>query len=322
MRILLTGATGFLGNNLARQLLAEGHEILAAIRHSSDPRPLSELKLETIHLDLANPSEVNLAASDCDLIIHSAAIIHIGWTKLDASRNFNVESTRVLAAAARRKSVRMILISTVDTLAVSDGKTLVTEEMQTPAKPPCAYVVSKRESEMAFLSEVDQGLDGVIVNPGFMVGPYDWKPSSGKMMLTLKKQPILFFAPGGGCSVVDVRDVAAGIVSAITHGRSGQRYILGGHNLSYLELWAMMATTMNKRPPVRRMRNWLAAAVGGAGDLWTNVSGREGDVNSASTKIGQMHSWYSSQKAETELGYRIGSVEDALADAWDWFGRQ
>jgi len=321
MRILLTGVTGFLGNNLARQLLADGHEILAAIRHSSDPRPLTGMDLETIHLDLANSSEVNLAVADCDLVIHSAAMIHVGWTKIEASRSFNVESTRVLAEAARRKSVRMILVSTVDALAASDGKTLVSEEMLSPAKPACAYVVSKREAEAVFLDEVAQGLDGVIVNPGFMVGPYDWKPSSGKMMLMLKKQPILFYAPGGGCSVVDVRDVAAGIISAISHGRRGERYILGGHNLSYLELWAKMAATMKKRPPVRRMRNTLAGMVGGVGDLWTKVSGREAGVNSASIRLGQLYSWYDSQKAETELGYRIGSLENALADAWDWFGQ-
>ena len=320
MRILITGATGFLGNNLVRALLENGHEVIATVRHSSDPRPLSVLDVEKRHVDLGDSADVNLAVSNAELVIHVAALIHVGWKKLAESRQVNVESTRLLAAAARRKNIRMIHVSTVDTLAAAKhADDVVDETQQEPAKPECAYVVSKREAEQVIFDEVKLGLDAVIVNPGFMVGPWDWKPSSGKMMLTLAKLPILFFTPAGGCSVVDVRDVADGIVSAIANGRSGERYILAGKNMTYLELWRMMAKVMNKRPPVKRLSNWLAGCVGGVGDLCAKVSGNESEVNSAALKLGQMFHWYSSRKAEKELGYRIGDVEDALQDAWEWF---
>lgn len=320
MRILITGATGFLGNNLVRALLENGHEVTATIRHSSDPRPLTGLDVEKRHVDLSDAAEVNLAVSNADLLIHVAAMIHVGWKKLEESRQVNVHSTSLLAAAARRNNIRMIHVSTVDTLAAAkDVGDVVDESRQEPTKPECAYVVSKREAEQVVLDQVKLGLDGVIVNPGFMVGPWDWKPSSGKMMLTLSKIPILFFTPAGGCSVVDVRDVADGIVSAMTHGRSGERYILAGENMTYLELWRMMANVMNKRPPVKGLSNWLASCVGSVGDLFAKISGRESELNSAALKLGQMFHWYSSQKAEQELGYRIGNVEDALQDAWEWF---
>lgn len=319
MRILITGATGFLGNNLVRALLENGHEVIATVRHSSDPRPLAGLEVETRHVDLADAADVSLAVSSAELVIHVAALIHVGWKKLAESRRINVDSTRLLATAARRKNIRMIHVSSVDTLAAMVGDTIVDEDQLEPAKPSCAYVVTKREAEQVVMDEVKLGLDAVIVNPGFMVGPRDWKPSSGKMMLMLAKQPILFFTPAGGCSVVDVRDVADGIVSAITHGRSGERYILAGKNMSYLELWRMMAKVMNKRPPVRRLSNWLAHCVGSVGDLSAKVSGNESEVNSAALELGQMFHWYSSRKAETELGYRIGDIEVALQDAWEWF---
>jgi dihydroflavonol-4-reductase len=319
MKILVTGATGFLGNNLVRALLRDQHEITASVRQASDPRPLNGLELDRLSLDLNDAAAVSSAVNQADLVIHAAAMVHIGWTKLDASRQVNVGSTRLLAEAARRQGIRMIHVSSVDTLASSDGESLVDETQPEPAKPACAYVVSKRESELAVLEEVDRGLDAVIVNPGFMIGPWDWKPSSGKMMLSLKKIPILYFAPGGGCTVVDVRDVADGIVSAIKHGRSGEKYILGGKNVTYLELWQMMAQAMNKRPPVRGMSSRLAGLVGRLGDFASRFSRQELEVNSASVELGQLFHWYTSQKAETELGYRIGDVENATKDAWDWF---
>ncbi len=319
MRIFITGATGFLGNNLVRALLAEGHEIVAAVRHSSDPRPLSGLKIDLADVDLTDPQDVNPLVADADLVIHSAAMIHVGWKKMAESRRFNVESTRNIAIAARRNKIRMVHVSTVDTLAAATQDSVADEDMLEPSKPACAYVVSKREAEQVVLQEVERGLDAVIVNPGFMIGPWDWKPSSGKMMIMLSKQPLLFYAPAGGCSVVDVRDVSEGIISATQHGRSGQRYILGGENLTYLDLWQLMARVMNKRPPVRRMSDFLAGGVGRFGDFVSRFTRTELEVNSAVTLSGQMYSWYSSQKAEQELGYRPGSVEDAIRDAWDWF---
>jgi dihydroflavonol-4-reductase len=246
-------------------------------------------------------------------------MIHIGWRKLEASRSVNVESTRILAAACRRKNVRLVYVSTVDTLAASDGKAPADENAVDPIKLESAYIVSKREAEQVVLDEVQNGLDGLIVNPGFMVGPWDWKPSSGKMMLMLANMPVLFFTPTGGCSVVDVRDVAEGTISAAKHGRSGERYILAGQNKSYMDLWRLMAKVIGRRPPVRKMSNVLAKCVGGCGDLASRFMKQEAELNSAALRLGQMSHWYTSAKAEQELGYRIGDVENAVRDAWDWF---
>ncbi len=318
MRILITGVTGFLGNNLARTLLQQGHQVVAAIRHSSDRKTLDGLDLERLEIDLNNHADVSMALENVDVVVHAAAMIQLGWTKLDASRRVNVDATSRIAESARRKGVRMIYVSTVDALGAATEHEPGDETKLNPPKPACSYVVSKREAESAVILEVSNGLEAVIVNPGFMVGPYDWKPSSGEMMLAIEKH-FIYYAPAGGCSVVDVRDVADGIVSAITHGQTGQRYILGGENMSYFELWTLMAKVMERRAPKRRLPNWLAATVGKVGDCSSKLLRNELPINSAAVRLGQMFHYYSSEKAKRELGYKIGSVDDALRDAWDWF---
>jgi dihydroflavonol-4-reductase len=319
MRVLITGGTGLLGNNVLRAFLADNHEVVSTVRPSSDRRPLAGLGVELANIDLDDPSDVRMTVADVDLVVHAAALAHIGWSKLEASRKTNVQATRHLAEAARRKGKRMIHVSSVDALAAMVGDAVGSETDLEPPCPPCSYVVSKREAEQAVLDEVARGLDAVIVNPGFMMGPWDWKPSSGKMMLALHKVPLLLYVPAGGCSVVDVRDVAAGIVAAAEFGKTGERYILGGTNMSYLELWTLMAKAMKKWPPRIKMSNFLASGTGKVGDLISWIVRKEIDVNSAMMAMGQINHWYSSEKANRELGYRYGSAEDAVFDAWDWF---
>ena len=318
MRVLVTGATGFLGNNLCRTLIQQGHQPVAAVRSVSDLRALDGLAVEILTVDFESTSDLSLALDSVDAVVHAAAMIHLGWTKLAASRKINVDMTVRIAQLARRKNIRMILVSSVNALGMASPENIGTEDQLDPPQPANNYVVSKREAETEFLLEVANGLDGVIVNPGFLIGPYDWKPSSGKMM-TLIYNNFIFFVPGGGCSVVDVRDVATGIISAIENGQAGQRYILAGHNMSYFELWDRMANAMKCGGPKRKFRNPFANAIGWVSDSVGKLIRKELEVNSAMMQMGQIHHYYSSDKAVTELGYQIGDVEVAIADAFDWF---
>lgn len=319
MKILVTGATGFLGNNLARKLLQLGHEIVTTVRPTSDLRPLDGLDVETAHANLTDASAMAPVVEDVDLIVHSAAMIQLGHSKRESSIAFNVGSTEALAQAARRREIRMIYVSTVDTLPDSkDGAPIDEQSYGKAAKYDCSYVASKQAASAAFDEEVSKGLDGVTVCPGFMLGPNDWKPSSGEMLLTVAKLP-LFFVAAGGCSVVDVRDVADGIILAIAKGDTGEKYILGGENLSYMELWTRMAKVIGCWPPRRKMGNLLAGVVGKSGDLISKFCKEELVVNSAALSMGQLLNWYSSQKAIDELGYKIGDVDIAIEDAWKWF---
>lgn len=318
MKILVTGATGFLGNNLVRRLIQDQHQIVTTIRATSDLRSLDGLGVEAIHANLTDAVSMAPVLEDVELIIHSAAMIHLGFSRRESSLAFNVGSTETLAQAARRKGIRMIQISSVDTLPAAINDVVVDEQTQGQMKCECSYVVSKRAADDAFRDEVRLGLDGVIVCPGFMLGPNDWKPSSGEMLLTVARTP-LFFAPGGGCSAVDVRDVAEGIVAAIEFGRAGETYILGGENVTYFDLWSRMAKAVGCWPPRRKMRNWFAHSIGKVGDAFSKFSKNELVVNSAALQMGQLQNWYSSEKAVRELGYRIGDVDVAIEDSWNWF---
>jgi dihydroflavonol-4-reductase len=179
-------------------------------------------------------------------------------------------------------------------------------------------VVTKREAEQAVLAEVDRGLDAVIVNPVYMIGPWDWKPSSGRMLLEVAAGRGSF-APPGSNDFVDVRDVARGVVAARDRGRAGRRYILGGVPLSYFDAWRTFARVTGRMMPLGVAPRPLVRFAGWCGDVAGLVLGREPDVNSAAVGMSLLPHNFSSARAEAELGYARGPFEAAAQDAWDWF---
>ena len=168
------------------------------------------------------------------------------------------------------------------------------------------------------LEEQTRGLDVVIVNPAFMLGPWDWKPSSGRMLLEIARGRGLF-APRGTVSVCDVRDVAAGILAAAEKGQTGRRYILAGQTISYLDAWRLFARVTGSRRPwgcPGPVALWVAGQVG---DLVTRITGHEPDVNSAAIALARLPKHYSSQRARRELDYQNRALEETVQDTWNWF---
>jgi dihydroflavonol-4-reductase len=214
----------------------------------------------------------------------------------------------------------MLHVSSVDALGVAAHRQEANEESPRQGKIPCSYVVTKGEAESELQSMIDRGLDAVIVNPGFMIGPWDWKPSSGRMLLEVGKR-FVPLAPAGGASICDVRDVAVGILTALERGQSSRNYILAGYNLSYLEIWRRFARTGRGWPPIARMGPAMRFLTGRTGDVIGRISGREPDVNSATLAMSNLHQYYSSARAHAELNYRNRPLEETLHDAWEWFKR-
>ena len=318
MTTLVTGATGLVGNNVVRLLLEAGETVRVLVRGTSDPRPLSGLEVEVVTGDVCDVESVRRATSGVSQIVHAAARVHIGWTGLESLRAINVEGTRNVAMAARDANARMVHVSSVDTLGVGSPDSIADEESPREGKVLCSYVLTKCEAERAFLEEVSRGLEGIVVNPGFMFGPWDWKPSSGRMLLEVARR-FTPFAPKGGCSVCDVRDVAAGILSAFRRGTVGRCYILGGENLSYLDIWKRITSVTGGSAPIGRAGPLMRIAAGRGGDLIGKLTGREPDVNSASVGMSDLYHYYSIARAQEELGYVVRPLEESLSDAWDWF---
>ncbi len=320
--ILVTGATGLLGNSVVRELLQRGQKVRVLARPNRDgsaERPeLAGLNVQMFTGDLNDAAAVQRAVEGCQAVIHSAAMVHIGYQRLEEARRANVQGTETVALACRRAGCRLVHVSTVDTLpaAQTPDKPLSEEDPGVP-KIACTYVISKRESEAKVVEACQQGLDAVIAHPGFMLAPYDWKPSSGAMFLAVNKSPVIV-APRGTASVCDARDVAAALVNSIDMGTSGQHYILAGENLGYPELCSRMVAVIGKPKRVFRMGPVIPAAAWLA-DNWYRFSGaQEGLFNGAAIAMGGLHHAYDSSKAQQQLGYQRRPIEETLRDAWQW----
>lgn len=318
MVTLVTGATGLVGNNVVRRLLDNGQPVRVLARSGADARPLAGLDVEIARGDVRDRQAVAAAMQGVAHVVHAAGHVHIGWRDSEAARAINVEGTRHVAEGALAAGARMVHVSSIDALGVL-GRGEVGDENTAPRGGVlCPYVVTKRESEVVLLDAVSRGLHASIVNPGYMIGPYDWKPSSGRMLLQVARGWGLW-APLGANVFCDVRDVADGIRAALRQGQPGRRYILGGPLLSYFQAWRVFAKATGATPPVFPAGPMIRLGAGYFGDLVTLVTGREPDVNSAAVRISAQRRNFSSARAVKELGYHPRPLEEAAGDAWAWF---
>ena len=317
MITLVTGATGLVGNNVVRLLLDRGREVRALVREGCDSRPLQGLEVETCLGDIRDSAAVLSAAQGVGQVVHAAATVQVGWTGLEASRAVNVEGTRHVAQAARTVGARLCHVSSVDALGIShDGP--ADEDTPIEGTIDCPYVVTKREAEGVVGEEVSLGLDAVIVNPTYMLGRWDWKPSSGRMLLAVAAGQGRL-APPGANDFCHVEDVAIGIVAALERGQVGRRYILGGESLSYREAWGRMASVVGRKGPWATAWRPLLTLAGFAGDTLGRVTGKEPDINSAAVAMSCLPHTFSHARAAAELGYSPRPMREGVEDAWEFF---
>ena len=327
MQVAVTGASGLLGANLAILLLQQGARVRCTRRGQSAVGHLAEFPIEWVSADLDDRDGLRAAFSGCDAVFHCAAAISYRRRPTPDITRTNVDGTRNVIAAVRAaadggKVPRLVHCSSVVTCAVStDGQPV--DETKPWNFPEFdvdeAYSITKRQAEEVVLAEVGRGLDAVIVNPGYLLGPYDARPSSGRMIIQVIRRAAPGSPSGGNC-FVDVRDVARGMIAACERGRRGERYILGGHNLPYRDLWALISKVAGTRPLALTIPRPLALPVGWIGDLRQALTGREADINSVTIRYAYLDGYkFTSAKAERELGYRISPLEPAIADAISWF---
>ncbi len=307
MTVLVTGATGLVGNNVVRHLVETmpGVPVRCLVRESSDRRPLSGLPVETFAGDITDELSVRRAVEGATAVIHSAAMVRIGWTGESGMRRVNVEGTANIAEACRKSGVRLLLVSTVDTMRPADLHSV-------------PYVATKIAAEAVIRAEIGAGLDAVIVRPAFVLGPNDWKPSSGRVLLAAGAGWVPF-APRGDTSICDARDVAAAILAALGGGRTGGSYVLGGHDMSWIAALRLFARAGNAWPPLCRFDPVAQRKVGLAGDLAAKLGFTEPAVNSAAMRLAGDKTPFDSSAARAELGYANRPLAETVGDAWNWF---
>jgi dihydroflavonol-4-reductase len=318
---LVTGATGLVGNNVVRLLLSRGEAVRVLARGTTDRRPLAGLNVDVYAGDVRDEAAVRQACRGTTTVIHCAAHVNVGWAQPELYEEINVGGTRNVAIACREFAARMIHISSTDVFGRCSLKHPTDEDTPFAAGLQVPYVVTKRAAEGVVDDEISQGLDAVVVNPAFMLGPWDWKPSSGRLLLAVARGATVF-APRGWLSLCDVRDVATGILAARDGGATGRRYLLAGKTMEWIEACRIFADICGVRRPLMRAGPLMQMIAGRVGNVVGRVTGHEPEVNSAAVDLGRLPKNYSSVRAQRELGYYQRPVKETARDAWQWFQEQ
>jgi dihydroflavonol-4-reductase len=313
MKVLVTGATGFLGTEVMRLLAEHGNTLHVIHRRTSDLRSIESFAARSTVADITDPVETVKAAQNMDAIVHIAADLSHWRAQRDRIIRTNVTGTRVMAEAAKTAGVsRFLHVSSVAAVGYSTSGAPIDETAPNNFVPMrLVYHESKRLAEEEALDAVRYGVDVVIVNPGVLYGPRSLEHTFGHTMLELANGRIPGH-PTGGISVTDVRDAAAGIVAALRSGRSTQRYLLTGHNLSYQQVFKRQASAVGVTYRGRPLSAAFLHAAAAAFELQSRFTGREPRLTRDNARIGPLSMYYSSCKAERDLGYTIRPLEDTL----------
>ncbi|MCO6440163.1 MAG: NAD-dependent epimerase/dehydratase family protein [Nitrococcus mobilis] len=322
---LLTGASGFVGSAVLRKLQAAGHEVRVLVRPTSNRRNLDGLDVEVFTGDLTAPATLARAVRGCRVLFHAAADYRLWSRDPGVLYRSNVEGTRHMLQAALEAGVeRVVYTSSVATLGIRSDH--VPADETTPATLADMvghYKRSKYLAEEAVRRLIcETGLPVVIVNPSTPIGPRDLKPTpTGRMVLDAAAGRMPAYVDTG-LNIVHVDDVAHGHLLALEHGRVGERYILGGTNMSLHEILIKIAAIVGRPPPKLRLPHNLVLPLAYATEAWARISGREPRINVDGVRMAKKRMYFSSTKAERVLGYSPRPAEAALEDAVLWFKEQ
>jgi len=321
MRALVTGATGFVGAAVARALLREGWQVRVLVRSASDRSNLQHLDLEVAVGDLTDRPSLDRALIDCGGLFHVAADYRLGAPDPRELYRINVEGTRNILRAAHQAGVaRMVYTSSVATIGLpTDGSPGDEETPVGLAAMIGHYKRSKYLAEQAVLEAARTGLSVVIVNPSTPVGPGDVKPTpTGRVVLDAASGRMPAYVDTG-LNIVHVDDVAAGHLLAFHRGRPGERYILGGQDMTLREILAHIARLVGRKPPQVRLPYGAVLPIAYVAEVVARISGRSSRVTLEAVRMSRKRMFFSSAKAVRDLGYQWRPPVDAFDDAVRWF---
>jgi dihydroflavonol-4-reductase len=322
MLALVTGATGFVGSHVARVLQEKGSELRLLVRSNSDPKNIQSLNGERVIGDLRDPASLELAVEGCDAVFHVAADYRL-WVK-DPEQMYrsNVEGTRSLLQAARKNGVRRVVYtSSVATMGFTGNGQPADEDSPVSLDRMIGhYKKSKFMAEQVAMAAGGEGMEVVVVNPTTPVGEQDIKPTpTGRIVVDFLKKKFPAYVDTG-LNLVDVDQCARGHVAALEKGKSGERYILGGENLTLKQILDRLAALTGLPSPKVRVPYAVALAAGVVDEVVTGrMLGREPRATIDAVRMGRKKMFVSCAKAERELGWKITPVDAALRRAVQWF---
>lgn len=318
MKVLITGAAGLLGSNIVRVLKEQSHTPVCLVRKTTDTRTLEGLHCEFREGSVENRKEVEKAVHGCDAIIHAASIYTHPENDYREFERVNVMGTVNMIQAALKFGVKkFIYISTANTIAAGSKDRLGTELNDFDGfHLESNYLNSKYVAEQYTLEQVEkQGLDATIIHPTFMIGAYDSKPASGRIILYGMKNKVLL-APPGGKNFVHVMDVAKVTVQALTQSKKGGKYLVAGENYTYAEFFRLLAQRTGNKKAILVIPRFLFITAAYLAQL---IMGKKTEFNLSNARVLGRDNYYSGKKAYRAFGYHPTSIQDALEDALDWF---
>ena len=324
MRALVTGATGFVGAAVARALCRAGWQVRVLARASSDRRNLSQLPVELATGDLREPASLEKALAGCEALFHVAADYRFWVADPQQLYRTNVEGTRNLLDAARREGVgRVIYTSSVAAVGLPPDGSPGTEDTPVALADMIGhYKRSKFLAEELVREFVRAGAPVIIVNPSTPIGPGDLKPTpTGQMVVDAAAGRTPAYVDTG-LNIVHVDDVAAGHLRAFERGRIGERYVLGGENMTLHEVLVQICRLAGRAPPRIRMPHAALLPLAYAAETLARLSGRGTRVTVEAVRMSRKHMYFSSAKAARELGYSWRPPAAAFEDALAWFRAQ
>jgi len=322
MLAFVTGATGFVGSHVARVLADQGADLRLLVRSGSDPRNIQTLNADRVVGDLRDAASIEKAMAGCDVVFHVAADYRLWVRDPQQMYRANVEGTRSLLEAGRKNKVRRVVYtSSVATMGSTSNGRPADEDFPVSLDNMIGhYKRSKFMAEEVALAAGRGGMDVVVVNPTTPVGEQDIKPTpTGRIVVDFLKKKFPAYVDTG-LNLVDVTECARGHVAALEKGRTGERYILGGENLTLKQILDKLAAITGLPSPTIKLPYAVALAAGVVDEVVTGrILGREPRATIDAVRMGRKKMFVSSAKAERELGWKTVPVDEALRRAVDWF---
>lgn len=320
-KIFVTGADGMLGSNICRELLKQGYKVKAVCLPNTKSRTLEGLDIEMKHGDILDTDFLNREMKDCHSVIHIAALTTVWPRRSKKIFEVNFQGTKNIAdKAADFKLERMVHIGTANSFGHGTKENPGTE--QTPfnsATYGMDYIDSKLKAQQLLLERhASDGFPVVIINPTFMIGPFDSGPSSGQMIIGLHKGDIPAYARGGK-NFVAAKDVATAAVNALTMGRTGQCYIAGNENLDFKSFFRKASLVLNKPFKMVAAPQFLILTLGAFNSMIARITGNPPKISFTMARMAGVGQYTSSAKAQKELNMPQTPIEEAIKDCVEWF---
>jgi dihydroflavonol-4-reductase len=321
MTVLVTGATGYIGSAVVRELLDRGEAVRCLVRKSSDLRNLEGLEVELVFGDVCNIESVRHALIDCEYTYHLAAL-YANWLP-NSGRMYQVneEGTRNVLSACRDAGVKKVVYCSSVAALGAHGKTPADETARFNLNATRDhYYISKFRAEQIALMFAAKGLPIVIVNPSNPIGPRDIAPTpTGALIINIIKKKLPGYVDGG-INLIDMEDCACAIVNAMENGKPGEKYILGNRNVTIKQYFDLIVKVAGRgmSPPIK-LPLWLAVFSAYGYEMLAHIT-RKPPLTSASwVRVGSHYSWWDCSKAREELNLGQRPIEESLAEAAEWF---